>query len=461
MSDELDIPSGWEKVKLDELIIRMTNGANVIQFDEKIGFPISRIETIWNQGIDLSRVKYIKESDPEFIEKYKLRDNDILFSHINSDSHIGKTAIFKIEKTCTIIHGINLLLLRPSKEISAALLNYQFNYLRSKGSFAAVAQKAVNQSSINQAKLKQFDFFVPPLAEQHRIVTKLEELFSSLDKAIERITTAKQQLKVYRQAVLKYAFEGRFTNDNLKDGEMPKGWATVKLGSIFVETPQNGVYKPSTMYGTGVRIMRIDGFYDGNLLDTYQYKRLQLSEEEIKKYKLEINDLLINRVNSMSYLGKCGLVKKLSEVTVFESNIMRTKLNLNLAKPKYISNYLSSKNGLEELRKNAKQAVNQASINQTDVANVEVPLPLPPEQILIVEEIESRLSVCDKIEEGIENSLLKAEALRQSILTKAFEGKLVPQDPSDEPARKLIERIRTEREKHEGAKVKKERKIKI
>ncbi|MDX1940529.1 MAG: restriction endonuclease subunit S [Saprospiraceae bacterium] len=107
-----------------------------------------------------------------------------------------------------------------------------------------------------------------------------------------------------------------------------------------------------------------------------------------------------------------------------------------------LSYYLSSKNGLRELRKNAKHAVNQASINQTDVANVLIPLPSLKEQLLIVKEIESRLSVCDKIEETIESSLQQAEALRLSIIKKAFEGKLVPQDPNDEPAEKLLERIR-------------------
>jgi type I restriction enzyme S subunit len=173
-----------------------------------------------------------------------------------------------------------------------------------------------------------------------------------------------------------------------------------------------------------VKILRIDGFYDGSILEDYKYKRLEASEEEIEKYVIETGDLLINRVNSIEYLGKCGLAKSFAEPTVFESNIMRIKLNQTVADSSYVSKYLSSKRGLTELRKNAKHAVNQASINQTDVANVLLPLAPLNQQQQIIKEIETRLSVADKLEETISQSLQQAEALRQSILKQAFEGKL-------------------------------------
>jgi type I restriction enzyme, S subunit len=106
------LPSSWVICLLDDVITKMSNGANVTQYDEKIGYPISRIETIWNETIDLERVKYIKQDDPEFVEKYALHKGDILLSHINSDSHLGKTGLFK-NQTGTLIHGINILLIRP------------------------------------------------------------------------------------------------------------------------------------------------------------------------------------------------------------------------------------------------------------------------------------------------------------------------------------------------------------
>lgn len=255
---------------------------------------------------------------------------------------------------------------------------------------------------------------IPDITEQQRIVTKIEELFSKLDKGIEELNKIKEQLKIYRQAVLKEAFK------HLSEDKY------VPLSCILLESPQNGVYKPQDAYGYGSRILRIDGFYDGRIVKNYNYKRLSLSEAEIKKYRLDINDIVINRVNSMPYLGKCALVQTLDEDTVFESNMMRIKLDCQKALPEYVTYFLSSFIGRNQLIKNAKQAVNQASINQSDVGNAMIPLPDDMEvQNEVVKKIQSQLSVCDKIEQTFDESLQKAESLRQSILKQAFEGKLV------------------------------------
>lgn len=252
---------------------------------------------------------------------------------------------------------------------------------------------------------------IPPLSEQERIVTRIEELFSELDTAVETLQTIKQQLAVYRQAVLKEAF-----------CEIPFSEYR-PLREIMQNSPQNGLYKPKSDYGSGVRILRIDGFYNGFISPTYDFKRLHVSQEEINRYSLKVNDLVVNRVNSMPYLGKCALVRKLDETTVFESNMMRFRLNDEKANPKYVTYYLSSLLGKKELTKNAKQAVNQASINQTDVGNALIPVPIDIlHQKKVVEIIESRLSVCESIEQTVDTALAQADAMRQSILKQAFEG---------------------------------------
>ena len=265
---------------------------------------------------------------------------------------------------------------------------------------------------LTQATMKRMLVPTPDVAEQERIVFKIEELFSKPDASEAELKTAKEKLKVYRQAVLKEAFRNVSKKAFLK--------------SLFCGTPQNGLYKSKVAYGEGIRILRIDGFYDGFINSEYEYKRLSLSREEIEKYSLNQFDLVINRVNSMPYLGKCALIRHIDEMTVFESNIMRVRLNLDVVSPEYVTYFLASDDGRRELTKNAKQAVNQASINQTDVGNTLIPIPEDRAlQEHIVATIEQNLSVCDSIESNINISLQQAEALRQSILKQAFEGTLI------------------------------------
>lgn len=254
---------------------------------------------------------------------------------------------------------------------------------------------------------------VPPLPEQERIVSRIEELFSQLDAGVETLKKTKAQLAVYRQAVLKEAF------DSIED----QYYQT--LNTAILGSPQNGLYKPKSDYSdNGTPILRIDGFYDGFIVKDYYYKRVNLTVDEITRYSLEIGDLIVNRVNSMPYLGKCALVRSLGETTVFESNMMRIKLDNKKLNGGFLTYYLSSSAGKKELTKNAKQAVNQASINQTDVGNAIVPMPPVEIQKRLLTYIECRLSVCDSIEHTVDLALQQAEAMRQSILKDAFEGKL-------------------------------------
>lgn len=298
----------------------------------------------------------------------------------------------------------------PNDSVDSEFLYYQLKYLQKQ---IQEMGSGTTFKEISAKKLGEVKIVVPSISEQKRIVARIEELFSELDNGVETLRKTKQQLAVYRQAVLKDAF-GQISEDDYKP-----------LSEVIAGSPQNGLYKPRTAYGQGTRILRIDGFYDGKILSDYDFKRLQLSQSEIRQYQLHSGDLVVNRVNSMPYLGKCALVRELDDITVFESNIMRMSLNSTKVDPEYVTYYLSSFMGRKELTKNAKQAVNQASINQGDVVNSMVPVPESiDEQRKAVLVIKARLSVCDNIEKTVDTALQQAEAMRQSILKQAFEGRL-------------------------------------
>ena len=177
--------------------------------------------------------------------------------------------------------------------------------------------------------------------------------------------------------------------------------------------------------GNGYPIVRIDDFHNGILKPWASLKRVRLSPDNAENYSLEEDDILINRVNSMKYLGKSVLIQKPDEIIVFECNMIRFKVNKKKILANFAILYLLSEKGLEELRKNVKHAVNQSSINQTDIRSISFPVPPLAEQYEIVRRVGMLFERADIIEREVAAATKRTEALTQAILGKAFRGELV------------------------------------
>lgn len=182
-------------------------------------------------------------------------------------------------------------------------------------------------------------------------------------------------------------------------------------------------------------------FYDGEVTGWGVMKRLKVDASELATYGLSVGDIVVNRVNSPPFVGKAALIRELAEPTVFESNMMRIRVDNERILPEYCIRFLSSPEGLSQLRRNVKHAVNQSSINQTDVKSVQVPLPCLAEQAEIVRRVKALLKFAEHVEARYTFARAKAQRLAPLLLAKAFRGELVPQDPNDEPASALLERI--------------------
>lgn len=424
--------------------------SSVCEFERGITFPASAKEKEpTNTNIPCLRTANVQDEleidDLIYVDKAYMKGNeaklvqkdDIIMSSANSRELVGKTS-YVHDVPFPMTFGGFVLTIRAKTIIS----KYLFYFLRLEflsGHFMGESTQTTNIANINTTKLGGYALSCPPLAEQQRIVDRIESLFARLDEAKQKAQDALDSFEPRKAAILHKAFTGELTAQWRKEhGVGMKSWENLRLENLIEGGPQNGLYKPQTAYGTGTKILRIDCFYEGAVLPWENLKRLALSKNEIEQYHLNINDIVINRVNSMAYLGKSALIRELPEECVFESNMMRITLNTRMVIPEYAIKYLNSVIGVQELRKNAKQAVNQASINQQDVKNVAIKLPKLDEQAEIVRILDDLLAKEQQAKEAAEGVLEQIDLIKKAILARAFRGELGTNDPSEESAQELI-----------------------
>lgn len=245
---------------------------------------------------------------------------------------------------------------------------------------------------------------MPPLEEQRRIV-------GLLDRAAEirrRADTARAKARAIIPALFLDMFGDPATN--------PKGWRPLRLGDALLLGPQNGLYRPASDYGDGTRILRIDSFDDGNISDQRSLKRLRIDAASIDKFGLREGDIVVNRVNSPPQLGKSVLVPKLDEPTVFESNMMRMRVNPETLAPAVIGVMLQLASVRQALIRNAKHAINQSSINQGDVMGVAIFAPPLPLQTAFA----GQARRIEALARALDTAAVKAEALAASLSAEVF-----------------------------------------
>jgi len=265
-------------------------------------------------------------------------------------------------------------------------------------------------------------------------VAKIDALFSKLDKGIETLQFVRQQLRTYRQAVLKWAFEGKLT------GNITEKWIRTTLGGICKISSGGTPSRNNPKYYSGA----IPWIKTGEI----NWNTIKNSEEYITSEAIEnssakcfpVGTILVAMYGQGLTRGRAAILG----IKAATNQAVCALIPLNYVNNMFLYYYFQC--NYWNLREKAIGG-NQLNLNAGIISNLEILLPSKPEQLAIVASIESRLSVCDKLETIVDEILAKSETLRQSILKKAFEGRLVPQDTTDEPADKLLERIRAERQK--------------
>jgi type I restriction enzyme, S subunit len=333
---------------------------------------------------------------------------------------------------------------------------------------------AVNQVSINQKNLAAVPFLFPPLAEQRRIVAKLEKLLGSVDAYQQRLAKIPMVLKRFRQAVLAAACSGRLTADWREEhtdvehmfsliqeidtdnqNDLPETWEIVSVGDTISGLKYGTSQKCSYEKG-GTPVLRIPNIGEG-VIDQSDLKYADLPANELEQLKLQPGDVLLIRSNgSVSLVGRVALVRECERGFAYAGYLIRLRPITSRILPPYLNLVLGIHDVRLQIEIPARSTSGVNNINSDEVKALKIPLPPLAEQAEIVRHIETLFKLVDQIEARYQRAKPLVDKLPQSILAKAFRGELVPTEAElarregrdYERASALLERIRSERAEH-------------
>jgi len=399
-----------------------------------------------------------------------------------------------------------------NKLIDPAFLRYRLN-ARDFVSFA-ISLNAGDRPRVNFDQISDFEILVPPLNEQRRIVAKIETMFDQIDKGVESLKTARAMLDLYRQSLLKSAFEGRLTAEwraqnaeKLEDADTllsrikaerearhkaalkdwaedvarwradgQKGKRPTKPKQLYTAAPVEkrelqelptipsawefsrlGLYIDWIEAGKSFKCLETEpgsdqvGLVKVSAVSWGEYDESEsktcLDEKKINEsWFIHEGDFLLSRANTIELVGASVIVKKVTKCIMLSDKTLR--IHFTPEDRRFFLHYLRSPYGRAEIE--ARSSGNQESmrnIGQDRIKNIIIPVCNEAEQTEIVRLLDERFDAANALEAEIDTALTRAEALRQSTLKKAFTGQLVPQDPNDEPASVLLQRIHAEQTK--------------
>ena len=477
-SDLPDLPKGWVWTTLGD-IVRQVHKTDP-RSNPECDFLYLDIASIDNEQQRIVQPKEYNGRDAPSRAKQLVESGDILFSTVRT--YLKNIAVVD-ERYHGQIASTGFCVIRAFDLTTSRLLFYWVQT----GSFLSPLsgiQRGTSYPAVRDSDVLRQPVPLPPLPEQHRIVAKIEELLTELDAGVEALKKVKTQMKRYRQAVLKHAFEGRLTEEwrqahkgeiepasvllervrveREKNGvrrgrrgtarcaptevdtsdlpDLPEGWAWIRVADI-TERMQYGTSEKAGHDPTGIPVLRMGNIRNGEL-SFHDLKYYPAAWLQAEAFILEDGDVLFNRTNSAELVGKSAVYEAGHPRAVFASYLIRLRVNRAVYEPNMVSYFINSIAGRRYISSVVSQQVGQANVNSAKLSMMPVPFPAPPEQRRIIEEIERRFSIAVEIDKAVEQALKQSDRLRQSILKRAFEGKLVPQDTNDEPAERLLERIK-------------------
>ncbi len=338
-----------------------------------------------------------------------LAEGDILLARMPDP--LGRACIFPLKGERKFVTAVDVAIIRANnKKVNSKFLLYTINnptYRR----MIEDLESGTTRKRISRKNLSTIPFSLPSIGIQNQIVSKIEELFSELNKGIETLKLAQQQLKVYRQSVLKWAF----VNDSFEKSNLNDVTNKIQIGPFGTQLHKEDYVE------NGIPLINPTHIKAGKIVADTSFSILKSKRDSLPNYILEQGDVIMGRRGEM---GRCGLVTTKETGWFCGTGSLYFRPNKEKVNEIFLYYYLCSQPVKKYLDDNA-GGTTMANLNLKIVNDIPISLPTIQEQVKIVQSVESSLTIADKMEESINQSLQQSEALRQSILKRAFEGKLV------------------------------------
>ena len=389
--NNLHVPDGWRLVRLGDVASLRSEQVMPVDGDHR---PYIALENIVLGG----QLNGYGKADNSVSNKTVFRKGDTLYGKLRPN--LRKVVRADFSGVCST----DILAVFPSDQMNGLFLSH----LCQGDSLHEHAMRGVAGTKMPRTSwkhLREFRFACPPLAEQQAIAAALDSIVDAIERTDAVIAATERLRDTLLHELLTRGVPG--WHSEWKEapgiGTIPADWDVVRLGDKIDDGPTNGIYKPESDYGSGIWLIRINDFVPGALVKTDGFQRIQASQEEVARYAVRKGDILINRVNSLSHIGKSVLIPHLSEPTLFESNMMKLRLCGDV-NSEFAANVLLSKGSHQHFISRAKKAVQQTSINQQDVS--EMPFPFPPS-----EEQQAIAAMLNGVDEAIESGRTEREKM--------------------------------------------------
>jgi type I restriction enzyme, S subunit len=488
IEEQHELPQGWITARLGG--IAPSGGTRNLEIYSDGEFFYVDIEAVNNIAQKIVAPKRISTAKAPSRARMAIQAGDVIFSlvrpYLKNIAIVPKELDGQVASTAYCV-------MRPEQGILSSFVFY--SVLREEF-INLIATYGNSPPSGHDDEFLAMSIPLAPTNEQRRIVAAIEQHFTRLDAGIAALRRAQTKLKRYRAVILKAAVEGKLTEawraehpatesasqllerilkerhakwetDLRAKGKDPakvkyvepaapdmknlptlsKGWCwvTVEQVSHFV---RYGSSTKTSDDASGIPVLRMGNIQDGSL-DLGNLKYLPTNHPEFPTLLLENGDLLFNRTNSAELVGKSAVYHGNPSPCSYASYLIDVRMVTGCSAD-YVCFFLNSSYGRAWVKSVVSQQVGQANVNGSKLQALAFPLPPLAEQEQIVAEVQQRLSIVSELEATVEANLKRAERLRQSILHEAFSGRLVLQDPNDEPASILLERIRRERDGHKN-----------